>query len=279
MKISFNPNVTADPVTEVFINSEMAELHNHTFTFTDDKVNVIIGKNGSGKSSFIKMLAYFSCSFLEGTTRIKSAIRNYDYDRVYQIINNRAKFMPAILAEDMPASAMYYGAGFQIGNDPLTHAMMCGFSAQVKAALPFVDKVSEGEKAKYFLNPIVDVIENRGAVPDIAMPEDTAEVLAQAQYCWGSFVSHDKMKQALYSDFNSRNSSKKLILLDEPDLYLDVDAQIRLWRALSSFQKKGHIVIVATHSIIPCLYSEKFNVIEASEGHLSKNKLLATSFL
>ena len=77
-----------------FKDTSLCVNNDYTFTFSNDKVNLIITKNGKGKSTLISMIAkYFNC-YLFGYPRFSRSPFNY--------LNTPGRFNDAVLTKTYP---------------------------------------------------------------------------------------------------------------------------------------------------------------------------------
>lgn len=255
--------------------SELMKARPGGVTFSDEKVNVLVGPNGIGKSSLIEALAYETLTFF-------NAVSSFDdeYTEVFpkalwmqvgKSYSNDYAFLPGLQCDSDKAPALYYRPGHIPGNKPdLTHAMMYGgYSREVHRYGELTDRKSSGQQASAVLGDIKAVL--AGDVNGIQYGYTNWRFGKQPKEVERYFHSFDYQAEILKQIYSSASlDAKPVVLMDEPEQSLDAKTETQLWKLIAGADCSRVQVIVATHSLYPLMHPEQFNLIEAVPGYAAE---------
>ncbi len=243
------------------------------FALSTTKPNVIVGPNGSGKSALLTLLSLQTLTHFTGETALDdNYTRGRDCDAWWSERTWRAGpvFLPGATFVTDNAPAVFYRPGHISGNDDsITAAMMTGYFEEAKAYAAAVEQKSSGQGCQALLHRLL-----------AALQEPTALTYQRTNWSGGT-EPVDLTTRSWCGPWDYRAEVLKararavaadaipLILMDEPEQSLDTRAQLQLWRAIAAADCATRQVVVATHSLYPCLHPEAFHIIEATPGYLA----------
>lgn len=254
-------------------SADIMKTHPNGVEFDTKKVNVILGPNGSGKSALLTTMAHATFAFPAG----RSAFDEY-YTRFADQFWSKEKewgeeeFMKGLEIDYDMGSTLYYKPSFVPGDyADLTHAMMCGYSAESNKLHKLTNKKSSGQKSIATLKDIREVLTGKAEVPKFGFinwghAKDIKDIRRHSS-------SHLEYRaNCLLKRFADRHEGTPAILMDEPEQSLDTLNEIMLWNDLANADLSKGQVIVATHSMYPIIHSDKFNLIETVPGFIDAVK-------
>jgi hypothetical protein len=258
-----------DKATKVFGETTFFKQFGGIIPLSTDKVNILVGPSGSGKSSFLTLLAAYSfclmhsssCPNVSENCSEMSKYAGRDPSNSYSF---EEVFLRGISVEGTIGNAVYYRPGYMYGLEPdIAHAMCMGYSS-LSHALPPLYKYSAGEYAKYWLSELPEKVKRSMS------PREVPKHAHESKRVHASVKRWNKLFDP---------TQKSLILLDEPETSLDAKQQLALWHSMLEFQSQGHQVVVATHQFLPFLNHPSFNVIDIEPGYAHEAASLLATWL
>lgn len=271
----------------------LMQNHSKFINFAVDKPNIIVGPNGAGKSALLKALSFLTLSNMSGQSAFDSKYLEYspqvlwhkDWGKLdgFEHLNGWVyQYLPGLEAAGDNGSAFYYRPRHIPGNETsTTHALMCGYSDEAREYSDKTKNKSCGQKSQALLDRIMKVMRGEEAMPGFVFqnwsgfPEKphTPEKLKEPYYS----TSHEhRQVNVLLKRFKNSQRKKPVILMDEPEQSLDALAQAVLWKSICEADCSKMQLIVATHSVYPLLFPERFNLIEAVPGYAEQVRSLFT---
>jgi energy-coupling factor transporter ATP-binding protein EcfA2 len=255
--------------------SGLMKAHPDGVAFSDEKVNVLVGPNGIGKSSLIAALSYETLTYFNSVSSFDD-----EYTEVFpkalwvqvgKSYSNDYAFLPGLHCDSDKAPALYYRPGHIPGNKPnLTHALVHGgYSREVHRYGELTDKKSSGQQASAVLGDIKAVL--AGDVKGIRYGYTNWKYGKQSKELERNFHSFDYQAEILKKLYGSASpDAKPVVLMDEPEQSLDAMTETQLWKLIAGADCSRVQVIVATHSLYPLMHPEQFNLIEAVPGYAAE---------
>jgi energy-coupling factor transporter ATP-binding protein EcfA2 len=240
--------------------------------FATDKVNVIVGDNGAGKSALMRTLSLLTLSNLSGVSAFDDNIYADGDSKPYWTCESRwsdkYEYLKGLVCDHDFAPALYYRPGHLPGNEAwINQCFFTGYGAQAKEHLEKTDKRSSGQQCHALLEKLYAVLKG----------EQTLAKYAHINWRHGKEMKkpdhrsteYDHKGYLLKQTYGTiQEGAVPLILMDEPEQSLSARAEIELWKLIESADLTRMQVIVATHSFYPMLHPERFNIIEAEEGYI-----------
>jgi energy-coupling factor transporter ATP-binding protein EcfA2 len=251
--------------------SSIIANHRDGICFSTEKPNVIIGKNGSGKSALLKTLSLLTLTYLTGESTFDSKIyrgRNADqhWTRVGYRYGNDFLYLHGLECEHDKAASVYYRPGHIPGNETsVGNALVTGYFDEAKAYARATEKKSSGEKCLVMLekvNGLIDGTAGQLAYQYLNWGRGTAPIKLDSDA--GEYEHKAEILKALYGDIPANGIPA--LLGDEPEQSLDALEQALFWKRVERADPKRVQVIVASHSLYPILNPDAFNLIEATPG-------------
>lgn len=243
-------------------------LLNKTFEFSPNKINILFGPNGSGKTTILKTIAkYCLCGdnhASDGFTNIAKLEplsygfswgekTEYTQDALKNILNKRN---PAIIEWDgTPVYFENLAGRRQTGSiGDLAGSLMNGVEEFVYLANR--SKMSQGQNSMYLLNQLIKICQN------VPTREDYNKTLEGYK---NNKTWYDAVNNSLeYINSFGDGTGKMTLLLDEPDKSMDIGNVLLFYKEfLPMLVKKYNIqIICVSHS--PLMLS---NVIQNNDNY------------
>lgn len=226
-------------------------------SFSEDKINVLVGPSGSGKSMVLKGLAAVTASYLYGFASNKKTISHPAFHGML-----KKSWLDSYPLENWQlngkiGNTVYFHDGFLPGEScSVVHGIMGGYFGEIDIDPRELDRASSGEAAWWWIKWLEEKVNNTFTVK---VPEDATRWRNRNEYDFFARLND------LY-----HSSEKSLILLDEPDAHLDAKNKLQLWSYLKRLSKEGHQIIVSTHDWLPISQASQFNFIELEPGYVSE---------
>lgn len=256
-----------------------AKKHKNKFKFSLEKPNVILGANGDGKSALVQAIAL---RFLAWYTNESAITDNYigeseakGFWREVSRWRGEYEYLPGMTCETDNAPALFYRPGHLPGNEAdVTHAMMMGFFEEAKAYGLATQNKSSGQQSQAMLERIIKMLEGEPGPTKYPFKNWRygKELQDLSSRSWTG--DYDHKGEHLKKMFAGTQGGIPLILMDEPEQSLDARAEMSMWSKIAAADCSRVQIIVATHSLYPILYPERFNIIEASKGYMAEVKAM-----
>lgn len=263
-------NFKAVPYLE---SSALMAHHAAGLVFSNDKPNVIVGPNGSGKSALINALAIHSLSYLVGFSAFDDRYVVFgDADSYWSTERwGNPVFLAGLEVESDFGPAMYYRSNHIPGNETsVTSSMVMGYFNEAREYDRLTDRKSAGQQNLALLRRLESILEG-------APVRRTYQSL---NWRFGGKPS-SKLKKVGDSDSDRRadvlletyaevNSTRPVLLLDEPEQSLDAKAEAILWTKIQGADPAHAQIIVATHSLFPIIHPDHFHIIETVPNYVNE---------
>lgn len=264
--------------------SLLMSTHKKGVVFSLEKPNVIVGPIGSGKSAIMRALAFMTLSYAIGESafddKYVEKLSHFDdlwkegdsYKDHDDEVGSKWKFMPGLTGEFDLAPALFYRPGALPGDHiDLTHAMFDKYAEQVREYDATATNKSTGQRNLAQLRKFLAALE--GDFPNQAYKfvnwswgttrRDPAEGRWQ-----GRAMPWELQAEVLKARYlKVPDGAIPCLLADEPEQSLDARTQAQMWKKIAAVDTSKVQVIVATHSLYPILYPEKFHIIETVKGY------------
>lgn len=239
-------------------------LLNKTFKFKPG-LNMLVGKNGSGKSSLLETLAQRLLCFNYGFPKIDSELYRSD-DGVWikdsEYSWHDPKFMPDVVLDyDQNPHGIYASPDFSPrGQAGRAYSMCYGLGQDATDFYDMTDTHSSGQGMQNVLDMVFLELITRKARLDRSAVKELE---------WRTDRCPMKKKADMLDLLMPQQGSPMVALLDEPERALDLDSQLKFWRDLVEFsQLPDTQIIIASHSVIPLfMQGADINYVEMTEGY------------
>ncbi|AXG66456.1 hypothetical protein JA13_053 [Dickeya phage vB_DsoM_JA13] len=246
------------------------KLVGREFNFESGRINVLVGENGSGKSSLLESLAKKILAYNYGHTRLDDRLIRFN-DEYWSKENpdrwySDELYMPDVSLEtDSPIYGMYMSPDWK-PCDALNwaHALCYGLGKEATDHFKRTENFSSGQGMSNVITHIAMALKERS--PEVSLEEVKYHIRPQDD---NHLAKRAKFLQKLLPPAGSNI----VAMFDEPERTLDLGSQLVFWQLMNDISKREHVqIIVASHSCIPLMSPDKFNFIEMTDGY--KNKLL-----
>lgn len=245
-------------------------LLNREFEFVHDKINVLVGENGSGKSSLLATIAKKLLAYNYGHTRLDDRLIRFadeywqkeDPDRWY----SDDVFMPDVTLE---TSADIFGTYVSSDWTPCdaadwAHAVCYGLGDEATDHFKRVQEFSSGQGMHNVITHCFELMSKPS--PEHRFDKNIKWYLEDKDR-----NTHLAKRAQSLASLLPKAGSNIVALFDEPERPLDVAAQVLFWKNLNKLAKLPHVqIIIATHSVIPLMSPDNFNFVEMNAGYANR---------
>lgn len=254
-------------------SSRLMQKHQGRINFSTEKVNVIVGPNGSGKTALLDTLSMRLMANMTGESALNDA---YVFEQggmrcLWRETGWRDYvFMPGARIETDNGPAVYYRPrNVPGGESSIAAAMMVGYEREAREYSIACSRRSSGEAGERLLEHAMAALNVGAGAP---------KQYGMANWRFGSLA---RKREKNWFDFDYKSEKLRelaasgkhrvpVVLMDEPEQSLDARSQARLWEGLRTVRSSAVQVIVATHSIQPMMDSERFHLIECETGYVNE---------
>lgn len=252
--------------------SKLPLVKDRKFEFSEDKINIIFGTNGCGKSSICKILAAYCSIKNGGWSRV---VDNHDMVVVFEKIKFPDAFhrlSPGECKADVewdgtPTFFLHMEAGqpaFFVDDASQSDDGISSYMDQIAVC---VGKPSQGTLR---LSKLLKLKKSLNEIPKLKI---SSKLYDEKNDKWSCNKEWQKLPSACYDYIKSLpRNGKPTVILDEPDRSLSIEAQILLWTTFIPYIATRFQVIVATHCFVPLISKLDFNFIEMEKDYLSKSR-------
>lgn len=215
-------------------------------------LNILVGANGSGKSTIIKACAAHSSVVDEGWSRLLIPLEASGFGGDPQF--------PDAYAHKLGFKAEVAWDGEMSYLQNTEHSDVKDASTPEKIML----KLSGASSGEYRMEMLHKAIKDFAGhhLPKFEMPAGPANDAWKTCY----------QKQLDYIA-TLKKTGRQTLLLDEPERSLSVENQLMLWAETIPFLTQHCQIIIASHSVASLFY-DKANIIETTPGYVEKSKKL-----
>lgn len=228
------------------------------FTFDDNKINIIFGPNGSGKTTIIKSIGAVALT-TDGFSKIHEPLEFRNWGSL------ESKYDPQNIVEDISKNTSIV----EWEGNPIYYNNLS------------VDKkASAGEKSAYVFNKIIKIASAKKSLEEIIMPKINSYL--NSNIAWATAGQHqlDYFKQ--FKNFSVQ--SPITLLFDEVDKSLDISTVVNLYTYIFPLmaEKFGCQIITVSHNPLIlsdkiCGDKDKYNIISMDENYTKESINLVKS--
>lgn len=255
-------------------NTTLMANHPAGISFSTAKPNVIVGPNGAGKSALMKTLSIKTLSHMTGRSCLDKSYFNEKYWKrpKYSWLHDY-EFLPGLILEGEADPTLFYRPGHIPGNrEGIAHAMMAGYFEEAKSFGLMTKDKSTGQQhlaalaaLDNLLDGYADAMKYGFANWDESRKLLDLKKILERPHVFESQVKAELLKQQYLKESPSETA---IMLGDEPEQSLDARAAIEFWKRVANIDSSKVQVIIASHSLYPIQYPDRFNIIEAEPGYL-----------
>lgn len=228
------------------------------FTFDDNKINIIFGPNGSGKTTIIKSIGAVALT-TDGFSKIHEPLEFRNWGSL------ESKYDPQNIVEDISKNTSIV----EWEGNPIYYNNLS------------VDKkASAVEKSAYVFNKIIKIASAKKSLEEIIMPKINSYL--NSNIAWATAGQHqlDYFKQ--FKNFSVQ--SPITLLFDEVDKSLDISTVVNLYTYIFPLmaEKFGCQIITVSHNPLIlsdkiCGDKDKYNIISMDENYTKESINLVKS--
>ena len=251
--------------------------HSQRISVAQDRPNILVGPNGSGKTALLaalalRYLAHFAPVTTFSAEFVLAAENKGWWKNEGPTWNPSFSFLPGLVTVGSPGTCLYYHPDYVPGRQATaSHAMMIGYSQAAKTYIEQTRHRSAGQKNAALLKKAVDVMSSREQLVGLnykdwlygTQPGQFKAVGGPDQLPRECIQKAD----ALLKLVAPAADDKPLLLLDSPERALDLRSELTLWRHIAMADCQNMQIIVATHSLYPLMRPDLFNIIESVPGY------------
>ena len=251
--------------------------HKGALSFSTIKPNVIVGKNGTGKSALIETLALRFLAYFTGQSEFDGKYLTNKDSKIWWTKKNKwgddYAWLNGAVCKTDNGPALYYRPNHIPGNETgVVHAMMTGYFDEARAYARMTEKKSSGEKSKALLSGIIENLSGNNLPSEYKyrnwqFGKNPADLRERYRKC-GWVGEDDHQAEVLKSVYSPQEGWMPIVLMDEPEQSLDALAEAELWKAIANTNCEKVQIIVAAHSLHPILNKGKYNIIETEPGFM-----------
>ena len=257
-----------------------------TVRFAEDRPNIIVGPNGSGKSSLLDALSMLTLTYyMDVSTFDHHYLAMSDSDKFWHKPKDIEKmdwwqrhnnyYLTGLTYTGDLVPALYYRPNRLPGNEhDVAHAMCMGYSEPAREYGTLTRNKSSGQKSRAIQDRMLRALGGTEQIKFETYRFGNPDELIKIEP--GVYVGEGPAKTNLFKTFykDRKSDGRQLVIMDEPEQSLDLEAEINLWDAIAGHHSDTQI-ICASHSLYPILNPEPFNLIETEPGYVKKiQKLL-----
>lgn len=258
------------------------------FTFDDNKINIIFGPNGSGKTTIIKSIGAVALT-TDGFSKIHEPLEFRNWGSL------ESKYDPQNIVEDISKNTsivewegnpIYYNnfeetLSNRRGNfGDIQGSIINNIEEEIIYRLSVDEKASAGEKSAYVFNKIIKIASAKKSLEEIIMPKINSYL--NSNIAWATAGQHqlDYFKQ--FKNFSVQ--SPITLLFDEVDKSLDISTVVNLYTYIFPLmaEKFGCQIITVSHNPLIlsdkiCGDKDKYNIISMDENYTKESINLVKS--
>ena len=260
--------------------SAFMQNYNGEIKFSTEKPNVIVGRNGSGKSSLLEALtARFLCKYLPQSCFDNQYTDDHKTKELWSGEHgwrSEFEYLKGLECETDNGVALFYRPNHIPGNESwINNCLFTGYGDPARVFMDATRHKSSGQKTLALLEHILAILAGNAEAPkeyiyhNWGFGKELRDV--EGGNGWHSRGMPWEWKaEVLKKLYVPQEGARPLIIMDEPEQSLDPLVEAQMWKTIENTDCSQHQVIVASHSFYPMMHPEKFNVIETEEGFIDE---------